>query len=88
MVNFVIGLVVGGFIGIVAMALCVASGNADRETEKMMTVINHEKNRKCKDCPFFKVKAGVVPQSYCAAALPTEDWERVCPLEVKHEESV
>ncbi len=88
MVNFVIGMVVGGFVGIVAMALCVASGNADRETEKMMTVINHDKVRNCKDCKFYKVTAGVVPQHYCAAALPTEEWSKKCPLEVKHEESV
>jgi hypothetical protein len=85
MVKFLIGLFVGGFIGVMMMALCVASGNAERESE-MMTVINHEKERKCKDCPFFKVKAGVIPQSYCAAALPSEDWERKCPLEVKDEE--
>ena len=89
MVKFLVGLFVGGFIGVMMMALCVASGNADREEEKkMMTVINHEKERKCKDCPYFKVKAGVIPQQYCAAALPSEDWERVCPLEVKDEESV
>lgn len=81
MVKFICGMFVGGFIGVMMMALCVASGNADREEEKkMMTVINREKERKCKDCPFLKVKAGVLPQQYCAAALPSEDWERVCPL--------
>ena len=87
MVKFLVGLFVGGFIGVMAMALCVASGNAERESE-MMTVINHEKVRNCKDCKFYKVTAGVVPQHYCAAALPTEEWSKKCPLEVKDEESV
>ena len=45
MVKFLVGLFVGGFIGVMMMALCVASGNAERESE-MMTVINHEKERK------------------------------------------
>ena len=84
MVKFLVGLFVGGFIGVMMMALCVASGNADREEEKkMMTVINHDKARVCRDCKFHKVKMGIVPEHYCAAALPNEDWEIECPLEVK-----
>ena len=90
MVKFLIGLFIGGFIGIMAMALCVASGNADREMEreiKMMKVINHEKERNCRDCEFHKIIDGTIPKHYCAAALPNEDWRAECPLEVKEEDN-
>ena len=81
MVKFLCGMFVGGFIGIMMMALCVASGNADREEEKkMMTVINREKERVCRDCQFHKVIMGVIPKHYCAAALPDEEWLKKCPL--------
>ena len=86
---FFCGVFAGTIIGIFFAALCAASKQADERAEAMMTVINREKERVCRDCQFHKVIMGVIPKHYCAAALPDEEWLKKCPLKgEENEESV
>jgi len=88
MVKFILGMMLGTTIGIFLAAMCAAAKNADEESEKMMTVINKETERKCRDCKFHKIIPGQYPKHFCAAATKDEDWREKCPLKGEGDEQV
>ena len=80
MVKFMLGAMLGATIGFMTAALCTVSKQEEEREEAMMTVINRENERKCRDCKFHKILPGVIPKHYCAAATKDEDWREQCPL--------